>query len=131
MILLDTHALLWLAIDPKKLSKPAARTIRQAARTGGLSIASISLFEVAWLVARGRVRAPGTVSSAIDEMLDATGVGICELTPEIASIAAQFPDSVPKDPADRLITATALARSWPLVTRDERLRKEGICQTIW
>ena len=131
MILLDTHVLLWLAIEPKRLSKSAAQSIRRAVPAGGLGVASITLLEAAALFARGRVRSAGTVSQAVSELLDATGVLVCEITPEIAAAAAQFGTGVPADPADRLIIATALERSAPLVTRDERIRNSGVCRTVW
>jgi len=44
------------------------------------------------------------------------------VTPEIVAIAAQFPENYPRDPADRLIGATARAFGMPLVTKDERIR---------
>jgi PIN domain nuclease of toxin-antitoxin system len=44
------------------------------------------------------------------------------ITPEVAATAAALPDAFPRDPADRLIYATAVETGWRLVTRDERLR---------
>lgn len=72
-----------------------------------------------------------TMTQAVSELLDATGVQVCEITPEVAAVAAQFGTGVPPDPADRLIIATALERSAPLVTRDERIRDSGVCRTVW
>ncbi|MCL6639871.1 MAG: hypothetical protein K6T92_00720 [Candidatus Rokubacteria bacterium] len=60
MILLDTHAWLWLALDPGRLSSGAARAIRRALRATGLAMAFISLWEAAMLIARGRVVPQGT-----------------------------------------------------------------------
>lgn len=53
------------------------------------------------------------------------------ITPEVAGIAAQFPDDYPKDPADRLIGATAMAEGIALITRDERIQKHFRIKTIW
>ena len=53
------------------------------------------------------------------------------ITAEIASLAAQFPKDYPRDPADRLIGATARAEGLPLVTRDENIRRSNLLQTIW
>ena len=131
MILLDTHVLLWLAIEPKKLSKAATHAIRRAARSGGLCIASITLLELAVLFARGRVRSAGTVAQSLAELADRTSVQVQEITPAIAAMAAQFGANAPSDPADRLIMATALEGSIPLVTRDERIVESAVCQTIW
>ena len=63
MILLDTHVLIWLAREPKKLSKKAADAISQSSREGGLGIAAITLWELAWLAAHGRLAISGTGGS--------------------------------------------------------------------
>jgi PIN domain nuclease of toxin-antitoxin system len=53
------------------------------------------------------------------------------ITPEIAALSTQFPDDYSRDPADRLIGATARAEGVPLVTRDENIRKSTLLNTIW
>jgi PIN domain nuclease of toxin-antitoxin system len=53
------------------------------------------------------------------------------ITPEIAAFAVELPSSFPKDPADRLIAATAMVEGAPLVTADERIRQAKLVQTIW
>ena len=131
MILLDTHALAWLAGDPKRLSARARSAIRRAIASDGIAISSISVWELASLFARGRLRSPGTTESAVAEILDSTGVTIREITPAIAALATQFPESYPGDPADRLIGATARAENLPLVTRDEHLRASPLLRCVW
>jgi PIN domain nuclease of toxin-antitoxin system len=131
VILLDTHAWLWLAIAPKKLSRPATRAIQQATKTAGIAIASITLLESAWLFANGRMRSPGTIAQAVAQLVDRTRVQVLELTSEVAATAVQLPASIPKDPADRLIVATALCHAVPLVTRDARIQDSGACRVVW
>lgn len=131
MILLDTHALAWLATEPKRLSRSASSAIRRALRSGGIAIASITLWEVAMLLASGRLRAAGTGDAAIRLLVEETGVAVLELTPSVAALATQFPDDFPRDPADRLIAATARERGIPLVTADERIRSCLLLRTIW
>ena len=118
-------------MEPKRLSKPASQAIRRAAKVGATAVASISLFEAAWLFANNRVRIPGTVAQAVRELIETTRVQVLELSPDIASTSAQLPDAVPKDPADRLIVATALVHAVPLVTRDTRILDSGACSAIW
>jgi len=60
VILLDTHAWFWLCLEPRRLSSGATDAIRRALDGGGLSIASIPLWEVGMLLARGHVIAHGT-----------------------------------------------------------------------
>ncbi|MBI2207696.1 MAG: type II toxin-antitoxin system VapC family toxin [Candidatus Rokubacteria bacterium] len=131
MILLDTHAWFWFAADPKRLSGPAARAIGEATSSGGLSIASISLWEVAWMMARGRIHPRGTPESTLAHLVDRTGVIVKEITPTIAALAAQLGPDFPSDPADRLIAATARAEAVPLVTRDRAVRASNAVTTIW
>lgn len=129
MILLDTHALAWMASEPKRLSRRAAQAIRAAERDGGLAISAITLWELASLFSKGRIQAFGTVESSIALLIQ--GVIVRNITPEIASLATQFPDSYPRDPADRLIGATARAEGIKLVTRDANIAASPLLQTIW
>lgn len=131
MILLDTHVLLWLAAEPSRLSKAAASAIRRALRSGGIAIASISLWEIAALFAGGRLRFRGTTEASLEAILAATGALLREATPAIASLATQFPADFSPDPADRLIAATARAEGLTLVTRDERIRSSALLRTVW
>jgi PIN domain nuclease of toxin-antitoxin system len=63
--------------------------------------------------------------------LDAAGAAVREISPEVAALAVQFPEDYSRDPADRLIGATARAHGWPLVTRNENMRASPLLQTIW
>jgi PIN domain nuclease of toxin-antitoxin system len=131
MIMVDTHVLVWSVVEPGRLSRTGASAIRRSRRADGLAIASITLWELAALFWRGRLQGRGTVEASIRLILDATGAIVRPITPEIASLAMQFPDSYPKDPADRLIGATARAEGMTLVTHDERIRSSPLLQTVW
>jgi PIN domain nuclease of toxin-antitoxin system len=129
LIVLDTHVLVWAIADSKKLSRAADAAIRRSRQADGLAISAITLWEVASLVARGRIRGYGTVESSLNRLIE--GVTIKPVTPEIAALATQFPDDYPHDPADRLIGATARAEGLALITRDENIRKSPLLKTIW
>jgi len=131
VILLDTHAWVWLVADPARLSRGAASAIRRARASQGIGIAAISLWELAMLFARGRLEAMGTLEASVQLVIDRSGVIIRPLTPEVAALATQFPHDFPLDPADRLIAATARAEGLALITRDERIRKSPLVRTIW
>ena len=131
MILLDTHVLVWMVSSPGKISQSATREIRKAQRGGGCAIASISLWELALLFAKGRLRASGTVEASIREIVDTAAVSVLEITPEIAALAMAFAEPYPKDPGDRLIGATALAMGMPLITQDERILASPLVRSIW
>ncbi|MGH9470751.1 MAG: type II toxin-antitoxin system VapC family toxin [Terriglobia bacterium] len=129
MILLDTHVLVWAVNEPKRLSAPAAAAIRKARQEDGVAVAAISLWELAALFVHGKIQGYGTVESSIGRFVE--GTLIKPLTPEIATLAWQFPDDYPPDPADRLIGATARAEGLALVTSDERIRRSPLVKTIW
>ena len=131
MILLDTHVLVWLVGQPEKLSKAAASAIRRARSSGGLSIADVTIWELALLLSRGVLQSGGTVENTLRNLLGRSGVSIKPITPEIAALATQFPIDYPRDPIDRLIGATARAEGLALVTRDEGIRKSPLLKTIW
>lgn len=131
MILLDTHVLIWLVAAPRRLSRPAQSAIRRARTAGGIAIASISLWEIAMLIARGRLRVHGTPEVAIGEIVEAAGTSIREISPAIAALSTQFPQGFPRDPADRLIAATARAEGLVLVTKDKGIRASALVKTVW
>jgi PIN domain nuclease of toxin-antitoxin system len=131
VILLDTHALAWLAANPEKLSRAATSAIRRARLSDGLAVSDVTLWELAFFFARGLLRSRGTVEHAIEALLSGTGVNVLAITPPIAALAVQFPADYPKDPIDRIIGATARAGGLALVTRDERIRSSPLLKTIW
>jgi PIN domain nuclease of toxin-antitoxin system len=94
-------------------------------------MASVSLWEMASLFARRRIETYGTIEASMRQVLETVGVVVKPVTPEIALLAAQFPESYPRDPADRLIGATARAEGLALVTQDERIRSSPLLKTIW
>lgn len=129
MILLDTHVVVWMAAEPKRLSRAAAVDIRSAQNGDGVAISAITLWELASLVARKRIRAYGTVEASV--RLLSEGLVIKPITPEIAAVAAQFPNEFPRDPADRLIAATAMVVGVPLLTHDAALLRSPLLRTVW
>ncbi len=129
MIILDTHVLVWAVAESKKLSRPAELAIRKYRLQDGVAVSAVTLWELALLVARGRIQGYGTVERSVEKLIE--GVTVKTITPEIAALATQFPDDYPRDPADRLIGATARAEGLALVTRDENIRKSPLLKTIW
>jgi len=129
MILLDTHVLVWMASEPKQLSRQARQAIREARQTTGVAVATITLWELAWLAENGRIQISVSVESFVRQTI--ARVILKPITPEIAALAVRLPAAFFKDPADRLITSTAMTEGTPLVTADARIRQSKLVETIW
>lgn len=126
MIVADTHALIWWVGSPEQLS-PAARL---ALDEGPVGVPSIAFFEVAMLAERKRIDLATDALQWLNQLIRLSNVVLLPVTPEIAVTAANLSDPI-RDPADRLIVATALHEHVPLVTKDGRIRESGVVQTIW
>ena len=129
MILLDTHALVWLRVEPAKLSPKASEAIRAARQMDGLAISVITLWELAWLATHGRLDVTGTVDDFVEKI--ASTIAIRPITTQIAVLANQLPSTYPSDPSDRLIGATAMSEGIALVTKDRTIRNCKQIKTVW
>src|SRR4051794_21473082 len=117
-----------MVADSKQLSRAASRAIHEAQRSDGLAISAITLWELASLIARGRIQGYGTVDASVKLLIE--GIAVKPITPEIAALATQFGEDFSRDPADRLIGATARAEGMPLITRDKNMQTP-LLVTVW
>ena len=130
MIVLDTHAWLWWLSEPEQLSEAAASAIQAAVADEAVHICAISAWEVALLVQRGRLaldRSPMALVTATEALPFVHFVDV-DVRISLDSVATDLPH---RDPADRLIAATARLLGASLVTKDDRLRAWGGVPTIW
>jgi PIN domain nuclease of toxin-antitoxin system len=129
VIVLDTHAWLWWMSSPERLSDDAAASIADASAIG---VSTLSVWEVAMLVSRGRISLDRDVGLWVKRALAEQRVKPLALGVEIA-LGAGLLDArgFPGDPADRFIYATARAVDAPLVTRDARIRAFAPSTTLW
>lgn len=121
MVVLDTHVLIWGAEDSSRLGSLARSRIEQESRHGQIVVSAITPWEVAQLVAKGRLDLAIDVRTWIDRALSQPGVELCPIDTAIAVDSVQLPGTFHADPADRFLTATARLRSAPLVTSDARI----------
>ena len=115
MILLDTHVVVWLAFDQAQLSMKARAAIDDARQNGdGLAISDITLLELATLSSKGRIRLDISLESFLREV-EARFV-VLPISGRACVRALGLPATYPKDPADRIIGATALVEGLSLLT---------------
>ncbi len=131
MILLDTHALVWWVADASRLSVRARRAIRSALRDGPVAASAISLFEIATAIRRGRLVLATSAEQWIADIRALPELRVEPVSAEIAQVAGSFGETVPGDPADRIIAATAMALGLALVTADDRLHRAPGLQAVW
>jgi PIN domain nuclease of toxin-antitoxin system len=119
LILLDTHALLWLESGSERLGSRTRRLVDRALADEALGVSAITFWEIGMLIAKERLTLARPAERLRAELL---GSGLVELplTGDAALAAARL-QSFHADPADRLIVATALASSATLVTADSRI----------
>jgi PIN domain nuclease of toxin-antitoxin system len=130
VILVDTHVVVWLAFDPERVSKKARSAIDDTRRSAnGLAISDISLLELATLVSKGRIQLDTSLESFLREI--ESRFIVLPISGRACARAMALPATYPKDPADRIIGATALVDGLSLVTADREIRRSRALQTIW
>ena len=119
MILLDTHALVWLSEGNVKLGERSLSLSNKALKSEELFVSSVSFWEVAMLVEKGRLKMSLSVELWRKDLLD-NGLQEISLNGKIAIQSAILPN-FHGDPADRMIVATAINTSLTLCTADEKI----------
>lgn len=131
MIVLDTHALVWWVTGDPTLSKKAKAAIEREFDGGDILVSSISAWEIAMLVERENLVLSMDVGSWLAAVAKIETVRFVPVDPEIAVKSVGLPGDFHKDPADRMIVATARKYSVSLVTKDEKIRAYAHVRTIW
>jgi PIN domain nuclease of toxin-antitoxin system len=131
LILLDTHVWIWWIASPERLSSPARERIDKAAEEHQVHVSSISTWEVAMLVKKGRLELRMDVEEWVARSEALPFLHFVPMDNRIAVLSNQLADGLHEDPADRIITATALVTGATLITRDQRLRDYPRVETLW
>jgi PIN domain nuclease of toxin-antitoxin system len=130
LILLDTHVVIWLAQEYRRISPTARSAIQEARRKDdGLAVCGITLVEIARLASHGRIRLTPDAETVVAEV--ERRFVILPITGNIALQAFALPASYPNDPVDRIIGATALIEDIPLLTADRAIRRSRAVPTVW
>lgn len=118
-LLLDTHVLVWMDNDERKLGRKTRAVIERAWKDGEVGVSPVSFWEIGMLQSRRKLRLPAPLATWRKALMTA-GLSEWPLDGETTIRALGFAD-LHDDPADRFIVATALERGAVLVTADERL----------
>lgn len=130
MIVLDTHVWVWW-VNGGTLPARVRRRLDEAVKERAIYVSSISAWEVAQLASRGRLQLTMEVTEWIAKSEVLPFVHFVPVTNAIAVRAVQLPEPLHRDPADRIILATALTLGFALVTRDGRLHRYPHVPTLW
>ena len=128
--LLDTHVLIWALADPNQIP-PRCRRLLLDAANHPLGVHSISLWEIATKVAGGKLSLDKPIRDWIAAATRPPFVEILPLDAAVAVESAQLPGGFHKDPADRMIVATARIHGLILLTKDQLIRDYTHVRTMW
>lgn len=131
VIVLDTHALVWWVGQDETLTKKAKAAIERELDGGHIIVSAISAWEIAMLVEREKLVLSMDVGSWLATVAEIEAVHFLPVDIDIATKSVALPGEFHKDPADRMIVATARKLAAPLVTKDEKIRACKHVKTIW
>jgi PIN domain nuclease of toxin-antitoxin system len=119
--LLDTHAWIWWIQADPRLDRATIDALDALPPDDRPALCDISLWEVAMLVALGRLTLGEPLETWLEAAADPRTVQVLPVTPAIATEVTRLPDTFHRDPADRLIVAMCRVLGFSLVTRDRAM----------
>lgn len=128
--LLDTHILLWWLEDRKRLSPQQLEVINAANPDSPLQVSDISLWEIATLHGLGRIELTIPLREWLEKAVSPPLVRRRGISPAVAAELDSLPDSFHRDPADRILVATARVFGATLLTNDRRIAKSQLVKTL-
>ncbi len=126
----DTHILIFWQDAPQRLSDKAKTALNKGLQKKSLACSDISFWEIAMLISSGRLRNDISSSQYMNDLKLVLSLSVLPITPEIAELSQQKIFSH-KDPADRLIAATAIHHNAPLISADKKLKNVESLTVIW
>jgi len=131
MIVIDTHVWLWWISNPENLAANAGEAIEKAVNDSSIIISSISVWETALLVEKGRLKLSVDIIDWVRKSESLPFIRFVPVDNTIALRSVALPGNFHSDPADRIITATAMTMGLPLVTKDDKILDYPHVETIW
>ena len=120
-LLLDTCAAIWIT-EEQSLAADALTAIERSHRSGEfIHVSPITAWEIGLLVSRGKLTSPMSPQRWFERLLEAPGVRLADMSPDVLIASSFLPGAPPRDPADRILAATAREYGYRLMTRDTPL----------
>jgi len=121
-MLFDTCALLWVTLDPDKLTKKELSIAQACLERGTACVSSISFWEIGIKIRKGALDIQMPLESYIEKIHSLNSIEIVPVDEMIWMENLRL-DWVHRDPADRTIVATAMRRLLPVLTKDDMIRQ--------
>ena len=131
MIVLDTHALVWWVAGDAQLSRRAREAIEAEEQNGEILVSAISAWEVAMLTKAGRLALTMEAQTWLNTVAQIPAIQFIPVDVSISVQSVDLPGEFHKDPADRIIVATARHHSAALISADSKIRDYSHVKTIW
>lgn len=131
MIILDTHILIWWLGEPDKLSKRAEQEIEKAQAGGEILASTISIWEICMLVKERRLKFTMNLETWLEKVEELSFLKFIHVDNKIAVRSVLLNNKFHKDPADRIIVATAQVYGCRLITSDKKILRYKEVETIW
>lgn len=131
MIVLDTNALIWWISDSGKLSRKARKIIEEGEKKKAIYISSISVLEVYTLVKKGKLELNTLANNWLEKIENLSYVHFVPVDNKIAAQSVNLTNFEHKDPADRIIIATALTFGAKIITSDKKILNYPYVQSVW
>ena len=120
-LLLDTCAAIWIS-EEQPLASEALTAIDRSHRSGEfIYVSPITAWEIGLLVSRGKLTSPMSPQRWFERLLEAPGVRLADMSSDVLIASSFLPGAPPRDPADRILAATAREYGYRLMTRDTPL----------
>ena len=126
--LVDTHIWIWSQETPEKLGPKTVDVLTDV--SSPLHVSAVSTLEIARLIKSGAIELTGPLDDWVATSLDALGCNTVEISHEIAMTAYALPGRFHKDPADRILVATARLLELSILTADERILRYRHVQSV-
>lgn len=120
-LLLDTCAAIWISAQQPMALATEEALAKARAQDDTIFVSPITAWEVGLLVSRGRLNLQMTPERWFARLMQAPGLQLTDISPSVLIAASFLPGQPPRDPADRILAATAREYGFQLVTRDRRL----------